>query len=89
MWEYLVPHTLLLVPPPGEEYQQAVSSDAELRDDVPKLDPIGAPILEDDTFVDEVERDALLDNAAVFSIGRGKKSKIGALISIKHRKVAT
>ena len=55
MWGYLrliplvplfVPHTLLLVPPLGEEYQQAVSSDAELRDDVPKLDPVGAPILE-------------------------------------------
>ena len=78
----LVPHTLLLVPPPGEEYQQAVSNDAELRDDVPKLDLVGAPILEeDDTFVGEVGRDALLDNATVFSIGRGEKSKIGALIT--------
>ena len=35
-------------------------------DDVPRLDPVCAPILENDAFAsEEVERDALLINAAV------------------------
>ena len=44
---------------------------AELRNnDVLKLDPVDAPILEDDTSVGEVGRDALLNNTAVSSAVR-------------------
>ena len=103
MWGYLrliplvpllVPHKLLLVPPPGEEYQQAVSSDAELRDDVPKLDPVGAPIQEVGWHICWRSRTWRTTRQCYRFLHRKRRKEQNRLFNhlydnIKHRKVAT